>query len=92
MSRYDSSLQANSTVAEALNSVNKLHYAVSSALSHPTEQMIEQAENSLKHTEKAVQQADMAVGRSGVELAEELLTEEKHRLASLSNRARHSEQ
>ncbi|USB33108.1 hypothetical protein [Paenibacillus sp. YPG26] len=91
MKRYDSSLQANSSVAGALNSVNKLHYAVSSALSHPTEQMAEQAENSLEHTERAVQQADPSFGRAGVELAEELLAEEKQRMSSLGNRTRSAE-
>lgn len=83
MKRYDSSLQASSSVAEAQNSVNKLHYAVSQALSHPTDQMIEQAENSLKHTEQAVRQAVRPAKGQGVELAEEMLADEKDRLAAL---------
>jgi len=83
MKHYDSSLQSASNVAQAQNSVNKLHFAVSSALSHPTEQLIEQAENSLEHTEKAVKQAVRPAEGQGVELAEELLAEEKNRFAKL---------
>ena len=40
--RYDSSLQADTTVSQAQNAVNKLHYAVSQAMSHPTAQTIVQ--------------------------------------------------
>ena len=41
--RYDSSLQAGTTVSQAQNAVNKLHYAVSQAMSHPNVQTIVQA-------------------------------------------------
>ncbi|AWB46513.1 hypothetical protein DCC85_21640 [Paenibacillus sp. CAA11] len=84
MKRYDSSLQAGSTIAQAQNSVNKLHNAISQALSHPTEKTRRQAENSLMHTEQAVDQAAKSLGGQGVELAEEMLVEEKHRFVKLN--------
>ena len=75
--RYDSSLQANTTVSQAQNAVNKLHFAVSQAMSHPTEQTIEQAERRLAHTEQAMLQAERSLGGQGVELAEEMFSEER---------------
>ena len=83
--RYDSSLQSQNSVSQAQNAVEKLHNAVSSALSHPTGQMIEQAHNRLAHTEQAVRQAGLAENRQAVELAEDMLDEEKSRLASLTS-------
>lgn len=81
--RYDSSLQANTTVSQAQNAVNKLHFAVSQAMSHPTEQTIEQAERRLAHTEQAMRQAERSLGGQGVELAEEMLAVEKRRFSSI---------
>lgn len=86
MKRFDSSLQANDNVTQAKNSLGKLHYAVSQALSHPTEQTLAQAENRLAHTEQALEQSKAALGPQGVELAEELLAEDKSRLAALTKR------
>ncbi|MEY8744795.1 hypothetical protein AB9M62_36480 [Bacillales bacterium AN1005] len=83
--RYDSSLQAGTTVSQAQNAVNKLHYAVSQAMSHPTEQTIEQASRRLAHTEQAMLQAERSLGGQGVELAEEMFAEEKRRLNSIRN-------
>lgn len=83
MKRYDSSLQADSNVAKAENSVDKLHYSVSQAMSHPTDQTIEQAHKSLTHAQRAIQQAEITSGSTGVQLAEELLSEEQKRLTSL---------
>lgn len=83
--RYDSSLQANTTVSQAQNAVNKLHFAVSQAMSHPTEQTIEQAERRLAHTEQAMLQAERSLGGQGVELAEEMFSEEKRRLNSIQS-------
>ncbi|MET3943075.1 putative cell wall-binding protein [Paenibacillus sp. PvP094] len=83
--RYDSSLQANTTVSQAQNAVNKLHFAVSQAMSHPTEQTIEQAESRLAHTEQAMLQAERSLGGQGVELAEEMFSEEKRRLNSIQS-------
>lgn len=91
MKRYDSSLQENSTAAQAENSVGKLHHSVSQAMSHPTSQMLEQAENTLAHTEQAVRQARRDLGGPGVELAEEMLAEEKERLVSLNTQQQSSD-
>ncbi|MBO2942550.1 hypothetical protein JJQ72_00925 [Paenibacillus sp. F411] len=83
---HDSSLHANNPANSALDSVEKLHRSVSSALSHPTEALVQQAENSLAHTEQAVRQAHSHANPGMVELAEELLGEEKARLSKLSSR------
>ncbi|AIQ77067.1 MULTISPECIES: hypothetical protein [Paenibacillus] len=91
MKQPDSSLQANDNVTQAKNSLGKLHFSVSQALSHPTEQTLAQAENRLAHTEQAIQQAQDWLGPQGVELAEELLTEDKSRLASLNKQGKRSE-
>lgn len=80
---YDSSLHDNNSVARAQIAVNKLHNAVSQALSHPTEQMLEQAENRLAHTEQSVSEAVQASGDGqGIDLLNEALTDEKQRLQS----------
>ncbi|ETT59578.1 hypothetical protein BSK66_00775 [Paenibacillus odorifer] len=91
MKQPDSSLQANDNVTQAKNSLGKLHFSVSQALSHPTEQTLAQAENRLAHTEQAIQQAQDWLGPQGMELAEELLTEDKSRLASLNKQGKRSE-
>ena len=83
--RYDSSLQADTTVSQAQNSVNKLHYAVSQAMSHPNVQTIVQAEQRLSHTEQAMKQAEQSLGGQGFVLAQEMFIEEKERLHSLQN-------
>ena len=88
MNSHDSSLHSNNPANSALDSVGKLHRAVSSAMSHPTEQLIRQAGNSLLHTEQAVAQAAEAGDQHGVELAEELLAEEKERLSKLRSQHR----
>ncbi|MEC0239138.1 hypothetical protein P4H66_04540 [Paenibacillus dokdonensis] len=85
VSRYDSSLQSQNPISQAQNSVEKLHYAVSQAMSHPTGQMVEQAQSRLAHTERAVDQAGNSLNGQAVELAEEMLAEEKGRLASLTS-------
>lgn len=86
--RYDSSLQAGTTVSQAQNAVNKLHYAVSQAMSHPNAQTIVQAEQRLAHTEQAMKQAELSLGGQGFELAQEMFIEEKKRLNSLQNQHR----
>lgn len=83
MNSHDSSLHSNRPSNSALDSVEKLHRAVSSAMSHPTDQLIQQAENSLSHTERAVAQVTDQANRNAVELAEELLGEERQRLSKL---------
>lgn len=91
MKQPDSSLQANDNVTQAKNALGKLHFSVSQALSHPTEQTLAQAENRLVHTEQAVEQARASLGPQGVELAEELLAEDKSRLAALKTQGERSE-
>ncbi|MRN54035.1 hypothetical protein [Paenibacillus monticola] len=83
MKRYDTTLQDSSTAAQTKNSVNKLHDSVSQALSHPNEQTISQAENSLEHAEEAVRVAGRSLNDQGVEFAEQILDDEKTRLAAL---------
>lgn len=87
----DSSLQANDNVTQVKNSLGKLHYAVSQAASHPTEQTLAQAENRLAHTERALEQSKVALGPQGVELAEELLAEDKSRLNEVNKQEKRSE-
>ncbi|CAM2961750.1 hypothetical protein PASE110613_09790 [Paenibacillus sediminis] len=84
MSRYDSSLQSQNPFSQAQHSVEKLHRAVSSAMSHPTDQTVNQAYSRLEHTEVSVRQAEDSRNHQPVELAEEMLAEEKERLAEAS--------
>ncbi|KAA9005833.1 hypothetical protein F4V43_07075 [Paenibacillus spiritus] len=81
---YESSQRTNSTVDQAEDSVTRLHNAVTQAMSHPTEAMLRQAENSLEHAEEAVRHApEGSIGGQGVDLAEDMLQDEKERLARL---------
>ncbi|WP_379127030.1 hypothetical protein [Paenibacillus sp. sgz500958] len=81
---YDSSLPTNTNVSQAQGSVNKLHNSISQALSHPSEQTLEQAENSLQHTRQAIHRAKVrSVDGQGVELVEEALAEEEQRFGSI---------
>ncbi|MDR0270598.1 hypothetical protein [Paenibacillus sp.] len=83
--RYDSSPQSQNQISQAQNSLEKLHYAVSQAMSHPNAEMVEQAKHRLAHTEQAVNQTGDSLNRQPVELVEEMLEEEKNRLASISS-------
>ncbi|MGW9529287.1 hypothetical protein ACWHAM_16390 [Paenibacillus terrae] len=80
MAQYDSNLDHHSVEAQTQNSVDKLHHAVSQALSHPAEQLIEQAEQSRTHAENAIEQAKDSLGDDAVEVAEDMLGEEVQRL------------
>ncbi|KGE20184.1 hypothetical protein [Paenibacillus wynnii] len=84
MTRYNSNPVGNNFVSQVHNSVDALHGAVSQALSHPTEQTIEQAENSMETAENALNETDPTRGNQGVDLAEQLLAEEKSRLGKLN--------
>ncbi|SMF78137.1 hypothetical protein SAMN05661091_1530 [Paenibacillus uliginis N3/975] len=88
MNSHDSSLQSNNPANSAMDSAEKLHRSVSSALSHPTEQLIQQANNSLAHAEQAVRQIRGNANKQAVELAEEMLGEEKERLSKLHSNQR----
>ncbi|MNO13835.1 hypothetical protein D3C76_34740 [compost metagenome] len=82
MKHYESSLRTNSTVDQAQDAVTKLHNSVNQALSHPNDQTLTQAENSLQHAEEAVSHApEGSVGGHGVDLTEDRLADEKKRLA-----------
>ncbi|MEK5060369.1 MULTISPECIES: hypothetical protein [unclassified Paenibacillus] len=83
MKHDHSSLQSFTTVAQASNSVKKLHHAVSQAMSHPTPDMLDQANKRLLRAENAVAVARQQLNYSGTEFAEEILSEEKERLTSL---------
>lgn len=86
MKHYESSQRTNSTVDQAQDAVTRLHNSVSQALSHPNEQTITQAENSLEHAEEAVRHApEGSVEGHGVDLTEERLAAEKSRLAEVEN-------
>ncbi|MFP4976489.1 hypothetical protein ACE6ED_13880 [Paenibacillus sp. CN-4] len=81
---YDhTSLQSDKPAAQAQDSAARLHRAVTQAMSHPTDQMIQQADNTLTHTEQAVRQAQQSSGEPGAALAQEMLEEERERLSSL---------
>ncbi|MBW4084491.1 hypothetical protein [Paenibacillus sp. S150] len=83
MKHYESSLRTASTVEQAQDAVTKLHNSVTQALSHPNEQTLTQAENSLEHAEAAVSHApEGSVDGHGVDLTEERLADEKKRLAA----------
>ncbi|MCM3783144.1 hypothetical protein M3231_09155 [Neobacillus mesonae] len=83
MKHDHSSLQSQTTVAQASNSVKKLHHAVTQAMSHPTPEMLEQANKRLMRAENAVAVASQQLDYRGTEFAEEILSEEKERLATL---------
>lgn len=80
MAQYDSRLQSHSVEAQTQNSVDRLHNAVSQAMSHPMEQLIEQAERSKDHAEHAIKQAKESLGEEAVEVAADMLAIEEKRL------------
>lgn len=85
MSQRDfSSMQTNTPISQANNAVDRLHQSISQALSHPTEQLVDQVENSLAHTEQAVQALQGSENGLAAEQSEELLAEEKNRLAAIN--------
>lgn len=86
MAQYDSNLDNHSVEAQTQNSVDRLHNAVSQALSHPAEQLIEQAEQSRTHAEHAIQQAKDSLGDDSVEVAEDMLGGEVQRLEQAKKR------
>ncbi|MCL6458456.1 MAG: hypothetical protein K6T85_10675 [Gorillibacterium sp.] len=61
-------------VDQAHDSVTRLHNSVSQGLSHPNEQTVAQAENSLERAEQAVRQPVGTLSDQGAELAEAILS------------------
>ncbi|MDQ0189210.1 hypothetical protein JI721_11735 [Alicyclobacillus cycloheptanicus] len=57
MPNRSSSMQDQSPLSEAQDSVTKARHAVSQAQSHPSDQMVTQARNALDKAERAVAQA-----------------------------------
>ncbi|OPA81093.1 hypothetical protein BVG16_01780 [Paenibacillus selenitireducens] len=87
MSRKDSSMNEQTPLTQAQNSIDKLRHAVSQALSHPTDQSVEQAHTALERAQNAVDTAvlnETGANQQPVEFAQELLGEEMSRLNKLS--------
>lgn len=85
MKKQPVSSKTNNTLSQAQQALDKAHNAVSAAQSHPGEQMIEQARNSLERAERAVRQAQDADGAppEAVRLAQAELREERQELEEL---------
>jgi len=83
MSQYDSNLQNQSVAAQTQNSVDRFHNAVTQAMSHPNEQLVEQAEHSRTHAKHALEQARESLGDDVMEAAEEMMAAEERRLDSI---------
>jgi len=77
------SMQSQNPLSQAQQSLDHVHNAVAMAQSHPTERMIEQAENSVARAEQAVRQAHAANNPGAAQLADSELQEEKENLHSL---------
>ncbi|NEW07518.1 hypothetical protein GK047_16045 [Paenibacillus sp. SYP-B3998] len=83
MTIQDSSLQSQNPVSSAQNSVGNVHYAVSHALSHPTEQTIQEAQNAIAQAERAMEQAKSHSDQPAVQQAQQELEQERSRFQSL---------
>lgn len=84
MKNQGNSMQSQNPIAQAQQSLDHVHNAVSMAESHPTEQMIEQAQNSIAKAERAVAQAAEASDTpNAVQLVQEELEQEKEALNKL---------
>ncbi|OAB39867.1 hypothetical protein PMSD_02035 [Paenibacillus macquariensis subsp. defensor] len=85
MSKRDfSSMQTNTPESQANNAVDRLHQSITQAVSHPTEELVDQAQNSLIHAEHAVQALQGSENGLAAEQTEAWLAEEKSRLAAVS--------
>lgn len=85
MSKRDfSSMQTNTPISQANNAVDRLHQSITQAVSHPTEQLVDQAHNSLAHTEQAVEALQGSENGLAAEQTEVWLAEEKSRLAAIN--------
>ncbi|NOU77047.1 hypothetical protein GC098_37780 [Paenibacillus sp. LMG 31458] len=82
MTQPDSSLQSQNPISSAQNSVDNVHAAVSRAMSHPTPQTKEEAQNSITHAERALEQATDQSDSPAVQQAVQSLNDEKARLQS----------
>ncbi|AOZ93952.1 hypothetical protein [Paenibacillus crassostreae] len=82
--RHFSSMQSNSPISQANNSVDRLHQSISQAISHPSEQLVEQVENSLDHAEQAVEAAQGSENTLAIQRTNELLADEIDRLKEIN--------
>lgn len=84
--RVDTSLQEQTPLSQAQNSVHNAHNAVTQAQSHPSEQLIEQAQTAVERAQTAVDQAaHFSHNRPAVQQAQADLAEDQAALSSLEN-------
>jgi len=83
MKNQGNSMQSQNKFSQAQQSLDHLHNSVAMAQSHPTEQMIEQANNSLAKAQQAVDQAQGGDNAGAAQLAQSELQQEKENLQSL---------
>ncbi len=83
MKNQGNSMQPQNPNAQAQQSLDHLHNAVAMAQSHPSEQQIEQARNSLASAQQAVDQAEEKSNPGAAQLARSELQEEEENLHSL---------
>jgi len=86
MKNQGNSMQSQNPMSQAQQSLDHVHNAVSMAESHPTGQMIEQAENSIEKAERSVAQMHPSNNPGAVQLAQEELQQEKDALNALQNK------
>ncbi|MNW49012.1 hypothetical protein D3C74_264110 [compost metagenome] len=82
-----SSLQAQSPIADAQQSVGKAHRAVRQAQSHPSEDTVSNAYNAMNKAEKALQQAEEYLSQQPepVERAREELGQDRYDLSQVED-------
>lgn len=84
MKKQPTSSKSGNPVAEAQQSLDHAHNAVSMAQSHPSDKLVREAGNAIEHAENALARVPESTGASGaVQLAEEELQQEKNNLESL---------
>ncbi|SEG29128.1 hypothetical protein [Paenibacillus sp. UNC499MF] len=76
MTERDSSLQSQNPISQAQNSLEKVHNAVSQALSHPTAKLEEQADQAIRHAKRAVEDASLSHNQPAFEEVETGLRQE----------------
>lgn len=77
------SIQAQTPLADAQDSVEKTENAVKQAQSHPSEMMIDQAQRSMNHAQQAVSSALQDENEDAVAQVQGRLTNAKARLRQL---------
>jgi hypothetical protein len=79
----DSSLQEQSPLAQAQNSADKAHHAVTQAQSHPNTELIQQAEHAIAKAERSIEQADAMDNKEALDMARSSLEQDKASLQQL---------